>query len=222
MVDVTHDDEDETEPFDLDIRVPGVAFDIGQPGFPRVLVVQRLADTVSEYDDQRPDSKGQAEYLKNALVRTRPSDTVYQVVYLPDGPLGGGELNDPSTRYPVPQSRLVPLRAERAAPIDDSPTWTPREAVQRDLLERLFYQAHRDDHVSVDGLATACDHAGLNPEVYHEAREAAEADAVEYEQTDTMSVDDGDGPDMELIEDESDDTADESDDGIGDFKPDDL
>lgn len=200
MVDVTHDDDpDEAESFDLTIRVPGVAFDIGQPGFPKVLVVQRLADAVTEYDAAR-DGKGQAEYLKNALVRTQPSDPVYQAVYLPDGPLGGNELKDPKTRYPVPESRLVPLRAERADPIDDSPTWTPREAVELDVLESLFDIALTDEETPLDedALEQAAVRAGTNSDVVQSAREASEAFAEDFH--DDVSVDDGDGPDMELTE----------------------
>lgn len=196
MVEHTRDDE-QTESFDLTIRVPGVAYDVGQPGFPRVLVVQKLADTVTEYDDSRPDDdKGQAEYLKNALVRTQPDDAVYQCVYLPDSPMGRSELNDPKTRYPTPESRLIPLRADRASPIDDSPTWTAREAVEVDTLESLFDVAYAlDSAPDPDTLEDMAAGTGINTDVVQSARDAAKAHADFH---DEAALDDGDGPDMEL------------------------
>lgn len=196
MVEHTRDDE-QTESFDLNIRVPGVAYDIGQPGFPRVLVVQKLADTVTEYDDSRPDDdKGQAEYLKNALVRTQPDDAVYQCVYLPDSPMGRSELNDPSTRYPTPESRLIPLRSDRAKPIDDGPTWTAREAVELDTLESLFDVAYAlDSAPDPDTLEDMAAGTGINTDVVQSARDAAKAHADFH---DEATLDDSDGPDMEL------------------------
>lgn len=240
MVEINHEDDDsDDEPFDLTIRVPGVAYDIGQPGFPRVLVVQQIAPTVTEYDEGR-DGKGQAEYLKNALVRTTPSDRVFQCVYLPDGPLGGNELKDPSTRYPVPESRLIPLRAERADPIDDGPTWTPREAVQVDVLEDLFSVCRAfSDGPSMDALEVVARESNLDTEVIRTARETV--DARDFENVpddmtlpeyagltfrDDLSLDDSDGPHMELTDEDDEADGDESGDDndadgeLPDFDPD--
>lgn len=198
MVEHTRND-DEAESFDLTVRCPGVAFDMGQKGFPRTLVVQKLADSVTEYDAGRGDGeKGQLGYLKNALVGATGDDAVYQCVYLTDNPVGRGELNDPKTRYPVPESRLVPFRADKADPVDNSPQWSPRESVQSDTLESLFDVAHAfSDAPDADELETMAEHAGFNSDVVQSAREAADVHAETLEVTDELSVE-HDGPDMEL------------------------
>lgn len=213
MVEHTRDD-DSMESFDLTVRCPGVAFDVGQKGFARVLVVQRLADTVTEYDAARGDGeKGQLEYFKNAMVGATEDDTVYQCVYLPDSPVGRGELNDPKTRYPVPESRLIPFRAEKADPVDNSGKETPREAVQRDTMESLFDAARTfTDAPSMDTIELLARHTGINDDVVQSAREVVEARSyenvpddltldkhVDLELDDRLSMDD-DGMDAELTE----------------------
>lgn len=206
MPEISHDD-DTDESHDLRIRVPGVAYDMAQPGFPRVLVVQALADRVAEYDRARPDdAKPQAQYVKNALVGTTDDDTVYQVVYLPDSPVSKGDLNDPSTRYPVPESRLIPVRAEAADPIDDGSTWSPREAVQFDLLDSMASIAGQyDEAPRLVDLFILAHHAGVSVDVIDavEAAHGAEDTSVQPDDEavldpDYLPLDDGDGPNMSL------------------------
>lgn len=176
MVEHTRND-DEAESFDLTVRCPGVAFDIGQKGFPKTLVVQKLADSVAEYDDGRGDGeKSQLGYLKNALVGATEDDAVYQCVYLTDSPVGRGDLNDPKSRYPVPESRLVPFRADKADPVDNSPQWSPREAAQYETLKDLFDTARAfSDAPSLDDLNQLFVHSGISVEVVDAAREYVEA-----------------------------------------------
>jgi len=216
-----HNREDDVETFDLTVRCPGVAYDIGQKGFARVLVVQRLANSVTEYDDARGDGeKGQLEYFKNALVGATEDDAVYQCIYLPDSPAKRDGLNDPKSRYPVPESRLVPMRHDMADPVDNSSRLGPREAAQRDALEYLFdVSLAFADAPDADTLEVMARHTSLDRDAIREARENAEADSYEnvpndmtldsYEglelddrlttdQTTTMSVDD-DGMEAELV-----------------------
>jgi hypothetical protein len=196
-----HTRNDEAESFDLTVRCPGVAFDVGQKGFARVLVVQRLADSVAEYDDRRAGGeKGQLEYFKNALVGATPDDTMYQCVYLTDNPVNRDGLNDPKNRYPVPESRLIPLRHDRADPVDDSPQWSPREAVQAETLEYLFDIAltDADTPLDEDALEQAATRAGINTDVIRSAREASESFADDFH--DDVTLDDSDGPHMQLTD----------------------
>ena len=206
MVEHTRND-DEAESFDLTVRCPGVAFDVGQKGFTRVLVVQKLADTVTEYDEGRgDDEKGQLGYFKNALVGATPDDTVYQCVYLTDSPVGRSDLNDPKTRYPVPESRLVPFRVDKADPIDDSPQWSPAEGVQYEVLKDLFDTARAfSDGPSMGDLNQLFAHTNVSVEVVDAAREYVEAgdyenvpDDMTMSEVTELDVDDDDGPDMEL------------------------
>lgn len=203
-------DEDEVETFDLTVRCPGVAYDVGQKGFARVLVVQRLADSVAEYDDRRADGeKGQLEYFKNALVGATEDDAVYQCVYLPDNPAKRGGLNDPNARYPVPESRLVPMRHDMADPVDNSSSLGPREAVQRDTLEALFDVALAfADAPSADTLEVMARHTSLDRDAIREAREAAEADSYENVPND-MTLDSYEGLEVDdrLSTDETDNVA---------------
>lgn len=240
MPEHTRESDDSTD-FDLRIRVPGVAYDIGQPGFPRVLVVQKIADTLTEYDDRRPEGDTPHRgYAKNALVRPRDDDTVYQCVYLPDGPVAKGDLNDPNTRYPLSESRLVPVRAERADPIDDSETWSPRQAVAVDVLESLFITIRAfADAPPMDMLTLLARESGWGDEAAAARASVEAADfsnvpndeqtlpeytdldhksvEVDHPEADDGGVDDGDGPEFELTDAEGDDAADE-DDGLDDFE----
>lgn len=168
--------EDRDEQFDLTVRCPGVAFDIAAKGMPRVLVIQKLADSVTEYDESRGNgSKSQLGYLKNAISGATEDDAVYQCVYLADNPISGTDLNDPGKSYPVPESRLVPYRAERADPVDDSPRRSPRDAVRIDALTDLFGVSFQfDASPDPSALETMAGHAGFTRDGIMEAREAAE------------------------------------------------
>lgn len=224
-----HTDDSDAEPFDIEIRVPGIAFDLGKKGFPRVFVVQKLADSVQDYESGRPDdAKSQAEYISNAITGVSDTDAVFQVVYLKDNPIRSGDFNRPKSRYPVPESRLLPFHADAADPVDDSPTWTAREAVQHDTIERLFDVALAlDVGVVPQELFNMLERTGIDRFVVESAREAAKAHYQAHqtdgddpdeslEETADMSVDDDGGPDMDL------DDADESDDnqgGLSDFDP---
>lgn len=201
MTDIDHSKDDDGEQYDFNIRVPGVAYDVGQKGFARVFVMARLADSAKEYDRRRPDDKSILDYFKNRLVGADDSDAVYQCVFLPDSPATRDGLKDPSTRYPLPESRLIPFRAEQGDPIDDSERWTPRQFVEYDLLHALFsISHHHEDAPDAEAVHTMAQYAGLDPEVVDAASDDSHA---VFAEGDTMNVGDA-GLTTELVDDEDD------------------
>jgi len=204
-----------------------VAFDIGQKGFPKVLVVQKLADTVAAYDEANndgEDAKSTLAYAKNTLVNTSPADAVYQVVYLTDSPLGRTDFNDPKSRYPIPESRLFPFRHWNADPVDNSPQWDPREVVQADVLEGLFDMAYTgaDGIPTPDTLATMAEDSGINSDVVRVAKNTAKTNRETLNEADNVAVDDSD---MEAELSEPEEPPEPPEDGtpdneqLGDFDP---
>lgn len=149
----------------------GDDFMIGDPAIDlangrSVVVVEKLADRVDEYDDY--DLLGNYAAQRT---RVRPADPVYGCLYTssvqsePSGPRRG----DPP--YAFPSSRLGRPTLESVEGYD-----RPYYLVARDVLDRMFQAATGAmEPDNTEMLASVARDAGLDEELIEEARELADA-----------------------------------------------
>lgn len=206
--------------------VPDVAYDLGQPGWPKVLVTEKLADTVQDYVQKRPDDSDHPfTFDKNAVCGPHETDSVFRCVYLPGSP-----LDTPSTAYPVPESRLARCRVELADAIDGEShghTRHPREVIKRDVLETILTEAIaleevNDKVVIFRNLTTLLEEAIDDRGVVQQAVELAEAKRPDLQVNNDESPDDGGedpSSDADPEGERPEDGAESGDDGdLGDFE----
>jgi hypothetical protein len=133
-------------PLGLDPR-PGkwdLCFDRAKPGA-KVYVVDVLAESVEDYQENYPDAPELDTFEGNVVVRMRPEDRVLAAIYV-DQSL----TSTPDTAYPMPESRLTRVPAEEASLIGNSTVEFDRPPVDGHRLsgadpETVPDDAERDD-----------------------------------------------------------------------------
>lgn len=149
-----------------DIRVGDAVYDLAGGGS-KMLVVERLADSITEHRER--EDFDLATYKSHPNLPVREDDPVFKCVFIPDSP--GGE---PSGTYDFPAGRLA------RAPIEAANTEIERvqDTIVRDTLEELLVMASAVDStgtVDQSHVDVVLDVAGeaLDERVVRDAEELA-------------------------------------------------
>lgn len=129
--------EDEFDPTDNPLGIdprPGkwdLCFDRAKPGA-KVYVVDVLAESVEEYQENYEDAPELDSFEGNVVTRMRPDDRVLAAIYV-DQSL----TSTPDTAYPMPSSRLTRVPAEEASLIGNGTVEFARPPVEGDESEEV-------------------------------------------------------------------------------------
>lgn len=97
-----NDTDDDAEQFHYrrDLRPGDIVHDLGQKGWPKMRLEERVADTLTDYAEAR--GTDMREFEANALTNARAGDSIWLATYLTDSPHKSAD-----THYPVPSSRIA-------------------------------------------------------------------------------------------------------------------